>query len=85
MATFVRYAGERRLVIKSRDEELVVLAAAPLRDVPLKTGDLLRFDRTAWVAYERIERPARRRVFPGRDSRPRPSTAWADWTVKSRT
>jgi proteasome-associated ATPase len=55
-ASFVRYAGEGRLVIKSRDEEMVVLAAAPLRDTPLKAGDPLRFDRSAWVAYEKIDR-----------------------------
>jgi proteasome-associated ATPase len=57
-APFVRYAGAGRLVIKSRDEEMVVLAAAPLRDgAPLKAGDLLRIDRGAWVAYEKIDRP----------------------------
>jgi proteasome-associated ATPase len=56
-ASFVRFAGEGRLVIKSRDEEMVVLAAAALRDPPLKAGDLVRFDRNAWVAYERIEKP----------------------------
>jgi proteasome-associated ATPase len=56
-ASFVRYAGEGRLVIKSRDEEMIVLAAAPLRDSPLTTGDLVRFDRSAWVAYEKINRP----------------------------
>ena len=67
-ATFVRYAGEGRLVIKSRDEEIVVLAAAPLRGAALKAGDLLRFDRSTWVAYERIEQAARRRIFPGRDA-----------------
>ncbi len=56
-ASFVRCAGEGRLVIKARDEEMVVLPAAALRDAPLKAGDLLRFDRGAWVAYEKIERP----------------------------
>jgi proteasome ATPase len=56
-ASFVRDAREGRLVIKSRDEELVVLAAAALRNTPLKAGDLLRFDRSAWVAYEKIDRP----------------------------
>jgi proteasome-associated ATPase len=56
-ATFVRPAGEGRLVIKSRDEEMVVLAAAALRDAPLKAGDLVRFDRSAWVAFEKIDRP----------------------------
>lgn len=57
-AAFMRYAGDGRLVIKARDEELVVLAAAALRGSPdLKAGDLLRFDRNAWVAYEKIDRP----------------------------
>jgi proteasome-associated ATPase len=55
-ASFVRYDGADRLVIKARDEEMVVLAAAPLRDTPLKAGDPVRFDRTAWVAYEKIDR-----------------------------
>ena len=56
-ASFVRRAGEGRLVIKARDEEMVVLAASALREVPLKAGDMLRFDRAAFVAYEKIERP----------------------------
>ncbi|MGA2267801.1 MAG: AAA family ATPase [Bryobacteraceae bacterium] len=55
-ASFVRHAGEGRLVLKSRDEEMVVLAAAALREAPLKAGDLLRFDRNSWMAYERIDR-----------------------------
>src|SRR5207237_10067300 len=55
-AMFVRRAGEHRLVVKSRDEEMVVLAAASLRDTVLKAGDLLRFDRNTCVAYERIDR-----------------------------
>ena len=62
-APFVRYAGQGRLVIKSRDEEMVVLAAAPLRDTPLKAGDLLRVDRSAWVAYEKIDRPRGEEYF----------------------
>jgi proteasome-associated ATPase len=56
-ATFVRFTGAGRLVIKSRDEQMVVLAAGPLRGAPLKAGDLLRFDRSSCVAYEKIERP----------------------------
>jgi proteasome-associated ATPase len=55
-ATFVRHAGEGRLVLKSRDDEIVVLSAAALREAPLGSGDLLRFDRSAWMAYERIDR-----------------------------
>jgi proteasome-associated ATPase len=56
-AQFVRYSGEGRLVTRSRDEESVLLAAAALRGVELKAGDLLRFDRNNWVAYEKIDRP----------------------------
>ena len=56
-ATFVRRAGEHRLVVKARDEEMVVLAAASLRDTQLKGGDLLRFDRNTCVAYEKLDRP----------------------------
>jgi len=56
-AAFVAWTKERRLIIKSREEELVVLAAQPLRDAGLKAGDLIRFDRVNWVAHEKIERP----------------------------
>ncbi len=64
-ASYVRHAGEGRLVIKARDEEMVVLTAAALRDAPLKTGDLLRFDRNTWVAYEKIDRPRGDEYFLG--------------------
>ena len=57
-AAFVRHAGEDRLVVKAREEELVVMASALLRGVALKAGDLLRFDRNLWVAYEKIDRPS---------------------------
>jgi proteasome-associated ATPase len=56
-AAFVRHADGGRLVVRSREEELVVLAAAPLRDSTLKAGDLVRFDRTECVAYEKLDRP----------------------------
>ncbi len=55
-ASFARNAGGGRLVIRSRDEENVVLAAAPLRDTPLRGGDLLRVDRTNGVAYEKMDK-----------------------------
>jgi proteasome-associated ATPase len=62
-ATFVRRAGEGRLVLKARDEEMVVQAAAALQEAPLKAGDLVRFDRGSWMAYERIERPRGEEYF----------------------
>ena len=56
-ATFVRAAGEGLLVVKARDEEMVVLAVSALRGAGLKAGDLVRFDRNTWMAYEKINRP----------------------------
>jgi len=55
-AFFDRYTSDRRLVLKWRDEEVVVDAADPLREVELKSGDQVRWDRTAWMAFEKIER-----------------------------
>ena len=55
-AQFERYTQDRRLVLKARDEEVVVRAAGDLRDVELRTGDEVRYDSTAWIAYERLER-----------------------------
>jgi proteasome-associated ATPase len=43
------------LVLRSRDEEIVVLATAALRDAGLKAGDGVRFSRAAGLAYEKIE------------------------------
>lgn len=62
IATFLRRTGDR-LVIKSREEELVVIAAADLRQAALQEGDLLRFDRQAWAAFEKIEQPAGEAYF----------------------
>lgn len=53
---FERYMQDGRLVLKSREEEFLVDAASGLRDIRLKTGDEVRFHRTAWLAYEKIER-----------------------------
>jgi proteasome-associated ATPase len=55
-AFFERYTPDGRLVLKSRDEELVVDAAGALRDLALKNGDQIRWDRQSWLARERIER-----------------------------
>jgi ATP-dependent 26S proteasome regulatory subunit len=63
-AVFDRYA-DRRLVLRWRDEELLFDAVPALGEDTLTNGDLLRVDRTALVAYEKIERPAGRRYFLG--------------------
>ena len=61
LAVFERYVTDGRLVIRCHDEELVVEAGAALSDCKLESGDSVRFDRSSWIAYEKIERPAARR------------------------
>ena len=55
-ASFDRYMPDRRLVIKHRDDELIVDAADSLRRSELKSGDLVRWDRSAWMAFEKVDR-----------------------------
>ena len=54
-ATVARRLPDDRLVIKWRDEEVVVRLAAPLRHAALTSGDLVRWDRGAWMAFEKVE------------------------------
>jgi proteasome-associated ATPase len=62
-ALFERYAADGRAVLKYRDEEIVVELAGPLRRVELKTGDQIRCDRSAWIAFEKIERSEGSHLF----------------------
>jgi proteasome-associated ATPase len=55
-AIFERYTADGRVVLKWRDETVVARAAATLREVVLKPGDQVRWDRTMLFAFERIER-----------------------------
>ncbi|MGD0788046.1 MAG: AAA family ATPase [Terracidiphilus sp.] len=55
VATYSRSTGDGRLVLRSHDEEVVVLATAALRDAGLKAGDGVRFSRNAGLAFEKIE------------------------------
>ena len=55
-ASFVRHLEANRMVLRSRDEDVVVNAAAALQGEDLRQGELVRWDRTSWMAYERIER-----------------------------
>jgi proteasome-associated ATPase len=55
VAVFDRYAGNGRIVVSSHDEEFVVDVAAPLAQAALKSGDLLRWDRALWMAFEVVE------------------------------
>jgi len=55
IASYSRSTPDGRLVLRSRDEEMVVLPTAALRASGLKAGDGVRFSRNAALAFERIE------------------------------
>ena len=62
-AFFERYTDDGRLVVKHHDDEVVVNPAADLSDVTLTQGDQVRWDKSAWLAYEKLPRTAGRRYF----------------------
>jgi proteasome-associated ATPase len=64
-ATFDRTAGPDRIVIRSRDEELVVTASARLMHGGLRAGDLVRWDRQHWLAFEKLEATQGTHLFLG--------------------
>lgn len=53
---FDRYTDDGRMVIKWRDEEVVLETSGALRDVEILPGDEVRYDRSTWMAFEKIER-----------------------------
>jgi proteasome-associated ATPase len=55
-AMFERYTADGRLVLSRRDEEVIVGAGAGLADTDLKRGDIVRWNPSAWIAYEKVER-----------------------------
>jgi proteasome-associated ATPase len=55
IASYSRSTPDGRLVLVSREEELVVLPMASLRKEQLKAGDAIRFNRNAALAFEKIE------------------------------
>lgn len=55
VATYSRSLADRRLVLRSRDEEIVVVAKPSLWDAGLKAGDGVRFNSTAGLALEKVE------------------------------
>ena len=56
IAVFDRRLEDGRLVLRSRDEEALVEASGHLEADLLRSGDLVRWDRQAWMAFERVER-----------------------------
>jgi proteasome ATPase len=63
VAAFDRRAGDGRLILRWRDEEVVVHASAALRDATLEPGDQVRWDRGLWMAFEKIESASARSQF----------------------
>jgi proteasome-associated ATPase len=62
-ALFERHAPDERAVLKWHDEEIVMDLAGRLRKIELKTGDLIRWDRNAWMAFEKLERSNGAQLF----------------------
>lgn len=58
IALFDRKIPDGRIVLKWRNEEVIVEAAKALTNgCELKRGDQIQWDRTLWIALEKIERP----------------------------
>lgn len=53
---FERYTDDGRMVLKCRDEEVIVEMSGALRGVEILAGDGVRYDRPTWMAFEKIER-----------------------------
>ncbi|MDX6613582.1 MAG: proteasome-associated ATPase [Blastocatellia bacterium] len=62
-ASFDRYTPDRRIVLKWRDEEIIVDVAGSLQGCELRSGDQVRWDRNLWMAFEKIERSERTDLF----------------------
>ena len=52
---FDRRLADGRFVLKWRDEEIIVAVAGALKNAELKSGDLVRFTREMWMAYEKMD------------------------------
>ena len=63
LATFERYTEDGRLILTSRGEEVVVDGAAALAAGAMRTGDLVRWSRQSWMAYEKVEKSASSALF----------------------
>lgn len=62
-ALFDRWTDDGRLVLKWHDEELVAVPADILAGEELERGDMVRFDRLTWLAYEKLDMPPQDAFF----------------------
>ena len=63
VATVDRLLPGDRMIIRCRDEEFVVGMAGSLCDSPLRSGDMIHWDRDTWLALEQLERPDGQGLF----------------------
>jgi len=62
-AEFVRRLDSERMIVRWRDEEIVVESGDSLADAGLREGDLVRWNRDTLMALEHIPRDVTRRHF----------------------
>ncbi|HLB55687.1 MAG TPA: hypothetical protein VJK71_11340, partial [Gemmatimonadales bacterium] len=62
-AVFDRWLGDDRMIIRARDEEIVVRAASGLRDDAPEPGDLVRWSRSLGLAFERLPKSHGEHLF----------------------
>lgn len=62
-ATFERKTEDGRLVLRARDEEIVMDPAMALVEEELNAGDILRCDRSVWIAFEKLARQNGNHLF----------------------
>ena len=55
-SSFERWTEDGRIVLRSRDDEIVVSAGGRLRPETLTKGDMVLWDRAGWLALEKIPR-----------------------------
>lgn len=62
-AQYERTLPDGRIVVRSRDEEVVTRMAADLEGAGLRAGDQVRWSRGLGMAFERIDRPTGEHLF----------------------
>jgi len=55
VGVFDRRTSDGHLVVNCRDDEIVLQPAHPLASLALQPGDLVRFDRSIWLAFDKVE------------------------------
>jgi proteasome-associated ATPase len=62
-AVFDRVTSDGRVVVRYREEELILTASGALDLRAVRAGDLLRWDRALWMAFETLQRSEGTHLF----------------------